>query len=126
MPAKSKYWLLVVSLMVGLGLLGPGNDVLAQKRTQTTRKRTTQTTRRRTNQPKSKAQLERERLATLRRIRETSRILEQTQRQKEASLGQLNALKEKLTYAPSRTCTYYQDVDTAFRYHVGRLPWLSR
>ncbi|UOG74451.1 peptidoglycan DD-metalloendopeptidase family protein [Hymenobacter tibetensis] len=97
MPAKSKYWLLVVSLMVGLGLLGPGNDVLAQKRTQTTRKRTTQTTRRRTNQPKSKAQLERERLATLRRIRETSRILEQTQRQKEASLGQLNALKEKLT-----------------------------
>jgi septal ring factor EnvC (AmiA/AmiB activator) len=46
--------------------------------------------------PKSKAQLEKERLANLRRIREASRILAQTQKQKEASLGQLNALKEKL------------------------------
>ena len=48
-------------------------------------------------QRKSKAQLERERRATLRRIQETSRILAQTQQQKQASVGQLNALKEKLT-----------------------------
>ncbi|WP_394343518.1 murein hydrolase activator EnvC family protein [Hymenobacter metallilatus] len=48
-------------------------------------------------QRKSKAQLERERRATLRRIQETSRILAQTQKQKQASVGQLNALKEKLT-----------------------------
>jgi murein hydrolase activator len=48
-------------------------------------------------QRKSKAQLERERRATLQRIQETSRILAQTQQQKQASVGQLNALKEKLT-----------------------------
>ncbi|WP_426493318.1 murein hydrolase activator EnvC family protein [Hymenobacter sp. 102] len=48
-------------------------------------------------QRKSKAQLERERRATLKRIQETSRILAQTQQQKQASVGQLNALKEKLT-----------------------------
>ena len=51
----------------------------------------------RTTRTKSKAQLERERRTTLRRIKETSRILAQTQQKKEASIGQLNALKEKLT-----------------------------
>ena len=51
----------------------------------------------RTTRAKSKAQLERERRTTLRRIKETSRILAQTQQKKEASIGQLNALKEKLT-----------------------------
>ncbi|UOQ72643.1 murein hydrolase activator EnvC family protein [Hymenobacter cellulosilyticus] len=55
------------------------------------------TTRSSTTKPKTKAQLLRERRATLKRIQETSRILEQTQKQKEASVGQLNALKEKLT-----------------------------
>ncbi|MDU0369520.1 murein hydrolase activator EnvC family protein [Hymenobacter endophyticus] len=48
-------------------------------------------------QRKTKAQLLRERQATLRRVQETSRILAQTQQQKQASVGQLNALKEKLT-----------------------------
>ncbi|MBT9393300.1 peptidoglycan DD-metalloendopeptidase family protein [Hymenobacter sp. NST-14] len=46
---------------------------------------------------KSKAQLERERRTTLRRIQETSRILAQTQQKKQASVGQLNAIQEKLT-----------------------------
>ncbi|WP_246601642.1 murein hydrolase activator EnvC family protein [Hymenobacter profundi] len=50
-----------------------------------------------TTRTKSKAQLERERRTTLRRIKETSRILAQTQEKKQASIGQLNALKEKLT-----------------------------
>ncbi|WP_375433907.1 murein hydrolase activator EnvC family protein [uncultured Hymenobacter sp.] len=91
MPAKSKHWLLVVLLAAWLGVPTPSGDAQAQQRQRTS------STRRRSTPPKSKAQLERERRATLRRIRETSRILEQTQRQKEASLGQLNALKEKLT-----------------------------
>ncbi|RFP66187.1 peptidase M23 [Hymenobacter lapidiphilus] len=45
---------------------------------------------------KSKAQLERERRANLKRIKETSRILAQTQQKKQASVGQLNAIQEKL------------------------------
>ena len=51
----------------------------------------------RTRKPKSKAQLEREKRENLNRIQEASRILEQTKQQKEASLGQLNAIKEKIT-----------------------------
>jgi septal ring factor EnvC (AmiA/AmiB activator) len=47
--------------------------------------------------PKTKAQLERERRNNLRRIRETSKILEQTQQKKQSTLGQLNAIKEKIT-----------------------------
>ncbi|MCA8831870.1 murein hydrolase activator EnvC family protein [Hymenobacter pini] len=73
MRARSNSWLLLVVL---LGLL-TALPVQAQR--------------------KSKAQLERERRATLKRIQETSRILAQTQQQKQASVGQLNALKEKLT-----------------------------
>ncbi|MER2998851.1 murein hydrolase activator EnvC family protein [Pontibacter populi] len=46
---------------------------------------------------KSKAQLEREKKENLTRIREASRILKQTKAQKEASIGQLNAIKEKIT-----------------------------
>lgn len=45
----------------------------------------------------TKAQLERERRNNLRQIRETSRILAQTQQKKQNTLGQLNALKEKIT-----------------------------
>jgi len=47
--------------------------------------------------PKSKAQLERERKVNLNRIKEANRILEQTKQKKEASIGQLNAIKEKIT-----------------------------
>ncbi|SHJ99699.1 murein hydrolase activator EnvC family protein [Hymenobacter psychrotolerans] len=88
MPGRSKRWLSALLLAGQLGTVGLHSTLLAQR---------AQPTKRTTTTKKSKAQLERERLATLRRIRETSRILEQTQRQKEASLGQLNALKEKLT-----------------------------
>ncbi|WP_225987823.1 murein hydrolase activator EnvC [Rufibacter sp. LB8] len=55
-------------------------------------------TARTTKQPvKSKAQLEREKAANLRRIKEANRILQQTAQKKQASLGQLNVIKEKIT-----------------------------
>ncbi|QCR24412.1 murein hydrolase activator EnvC [Pontibacter sp. SGAir0037] len=47
--------------------------------------------------PKSKAQLEKEKTENLKRIKEANRILQQTKAQKEASLGQLNAIQEKIT-----------------------------
>jgi septal ring factor EnvC (AmiA/AmiB activator) len=56
-----------------------------------------QRSRTRNEQPKSKAVLEREKKANLNRIKEANRILEQTKAKKEASLGQLNALKQKIT-----------------------------
>ena len=46
---------------------------------------------------KSKAQLERERLANLRQIKATSQALNQTQEKKKVSLGQLHVITEKLT-----------------------------
>lgn len=46
---------------------------------------------------KSKAELEQEKRENERRAREANRILAQTRARKEASLGQLNALKEKIT-----------------------------
>ncbi|AIZ64833.1 peptidase m23 [Hymenobacter sp. DG25B] len=53
-------------------------------------------TRRTSRTGRTKAQLEREKRNALRDIRETSRILQQTQQRKEATIGQLNALKEKI------------------------------
>lgn len=47
--------------------------------------------------PKSKTQLEREKRENLNRIKEANRILEQTKVKKEASIGQLNAIQEKIT-----------------------------
>ncbi|WP_400193351.1 murein hydrolase activator EnvC family protein [Hymenobacter sp. B81] len=81
--ASSRRWL----LWLLAGLLLAALPAPAQQK----RKLATRTT------VKTKAQLERERRNTLRRIRETSRILEQTQQKKQTSLGQLNALKEKIT-----------------------------
>jgi septal ring factor EnvC (AmiA/AmiB activator) len=46
---------------------------------------------------KSKDQLERERQANLSRIEEAGKVLTQTTQKKQASLGQLNVIKEKLT-----------------------------
>ncbi|MFD1185917.1 murein hydrolase activator EnvC family protein [Pontibacter rugosus] len=46
---------------------------------------------------KSKAQLEKEKKENLTRIKEANRILQQTKKQKEASIGQLNAIQEKIT-----------------------------
>ncbi|HEX8328759.1 MAG TPA: peptidoglycan DD-metalloendopeptidase family protein [Hymenobacter sp.] len=63
-------------------------------RTASSRPRTSSATR--STRTKSKAQLERERLANLRKIKETSQALTQTQEKKKVSLGQLNALKGKL------------------------------
>lgn len=51
----------------------------------------------RSARPKSKEQLERERLANLRKIKEASQALNQTQEKKKVSLGQLNVIKVKLT-----------------------------
>jgi murein hydrolase activator len=45
---------------------------------------------------KSKAQLEKEKKENLNRINEANRILQQTKVQKEASIGQLNAIQEKI------------------------------
>ena len=46
---------------------------------------------------KSRAQLEREKKANLSRIKEANRILEQTRAKKEASIGELNAIKQRIT-----------------------------
>ncbi|WP_242920611.1 murein hydrolase activator EnvC family protein [Pontibacter liquoris] len=46
---------------------------------------------------KSKAQLQKEKKENLNRIKEANRILQQTKVQKEASIGQLNAIQEKIT-----------------------------
>lgn len=46
---------------------------------------------------KSKEQLERERQTNLARIQEAGKVLTQTTQKKEATLGQLNVIKEKLT-----------------------------
>ncbi|WP_276498847.1 murein hydrolase activator EnvC family protein [Pontibacter litorisediminis] len=46
---------------------------------------------------KSKAQLEKEKKENLARIKEANRILQQTTKQKQASIGQLTAIKEKIT-----------------------------
>jgi murein hydrolase activator len=46
---------------------------------------------------KSKAQLEKEKKENLKRIQQANQILQQTKKEKEASIGQLNAIKEKIT-----------------------------
>ncbi|WP_439880386.1 murein hydrolase activator EnvC family protein [Pontibacter sp. MBLB2868] len=45
---------------------------------------------------KSKAQLEREKKENLKRIKQANQILQQTKKKKEASIGQLTAIKEKI------------------------------
>lgn len=68
-------------------------------KTSTARARTRQAapTRRSRTRPKSKEQLESERQANLARIQEAGKVLTQTTQKKEATLGQLNVIKEKLT-----------------------------
>lgn len=48
-------------------------------------------------QPTSKAQLEKEKKENLNRIQEANRILQETKEKKEVSIGQLNAIQEKIT-----------------------------
>jgi septal ring factor EnvC (AmiA/AmiB activator) len=71
----------------------------AKARTKTTTHTRTRTTsgRRSRTRTKSKEQLERERQANLTRIQEAGKVLTQTTQKKEATLGQLNVIKEKLT-----------------------------
>ncbi|WP_262383892.1 murein hydrolase activator EnvC family protein [Hymenobacter lutimineralis] len=79
MPGKSKAWL-ALALIGFLLMCGPAWAQRSRGRTS-----------------KSRTQLEREKRTALKRIQETTRILQQTQQRKEATLGQLNALKEKIT-----------------------------
>ena len=97
------YWGRLIGLsclLLGLGLIMP---VAAQHRTKKQPVKSRSTTPRsprarvRSQQPKSKDQLERERLANLRQIQQTSQALNQTQEKKKISLGQLHVIKEKLT-----------------------------
>lgn len=59
--------------------------------------RARQSARTRRPRTKSKEQLERERQANLSRIEEAGKVLTETTQKKEATLGQLNVIKEKLT-----------------------------
>ncbi len=72
----------------------------AKNRTATrarTRTRSASPSRRPRTRAKSKEQLERERQANLARIQEAGKVLTQTTQKKEATIGQLNVIKEKLT-----------------------------
>lgn len=71
----------------------PAKTTQRSRKTATTSRRTTA----RTPRPKSKAQLERERMANLEQIQKTSQALNQTQEKKKVSLGQLHVITEKLT-----------------------------
>lgn len=73
-------------LFLSVFLLGSFGAAAQKKKAKTTK-----------TQVKSKSQLEREKTANLKRIQEANRILEQTAQKKEASLGQLNVIKEKIT-----------------------------
>ena len=70
-----------------------------KKAKQTTRTRAATPAPRRERPPraKSKAQLESERQDNLARIQEAGKVLTQTTQKKQATLGQLNVIKEKLT-----------------------------
>jgi septal ring factor EnvC (AmiA/AmiB activator) len=91
-----------VSALLLLGLLAA--PVAAQRHRPTKAKKAAKTTRAERPAPrrprtrtKSKAQLERERQANLSRIEEAGKVLTQTTQKKQATLGQLNVIKEKLT-----------------------------
>ena len=103
--AGGRWLLLVLSLWLAVPTTAQQRPNSKKQPAKTTKGRTTKTaagksrskTTTRSTRPKSKAQLERERLANLRQIQRTSQELNQTQEKKKASLGQLNVIKEKLT-----------------------------
>jgi murein hydrolase activator len=76
---------------------------------------------------KSKAQLEKEKKENLKRIQQANQILQQTKKEKEASIGQLNAIKEKITVQKgvisniSREITYIESDVQATEGIVGAL-----
>lgn len=91
--ASSLAWVLLLLL-----LAGPAG-AQRHRTEKTTREKTSKSARApRTRRPrqKSKEQLERERQANLSRIEEAGKVLTQTTQKKQASLGQLNVIKEKL------------------------------
>ena len=88
--ARGRGLLLLGWLALGSGLVGP---VAAQ---QPHKKHSTKT-RRHPAAARSKVQLERERQNNLRQIQQASQALNQTQQKKKVSLGQLHAIKAKLT-----------------------------
>jgi septal ring factor EnvC (AmiA/AmiB activator) len=96
--AVFKYWLAASLLVLLAGPAAAQRHRPAKKRQAAARPaakaRRTTTRRPRT---KSKDQLERERQANLSRIEEAGKVLTQTTQKKQASLGQLNVIKEKLT-----------------------------
>ena len=73
---------------------------------------------------KSKTQLERERRRNQRQIQETSRVLNQTTQKKQASLGELNVIKEKLTVKKTvirDISTQLQGLETGVRQTVRQV-----
>jgi septal ring factor EnvC (AmiA/AmiB activator) len=88
-----------VSLVVLLGLLAA--PAAAQRHRPAKEKKAAPAKRPAARRPrarvKSKEQLERERQANLSRIEEAGKVLTQTTQKKQATLGQLNVIKEKLT-----------------------------
>ena len=89
-----RVWLLVLAVL----LLAAPAEAQQRRKKQPAKKTTPTTTRpKRQSRPKSKEQLERERQANLRQIAEAGQQLNKTQEKKQASLGQLNVIKEKLT-----------------------------
>ncbi len=93
-------WLLVLGLVWGPSAGAPAQKHPRRKKAAAAKSRRAPATHQKTHRAgpaaKSKAQLERERLANLRAIQEKSRALDQTQAKKKVSLGELSAIKEKL------------------------------
>ena len=101
-PALAAWWLLGLLLVV-LAAPAGAQQRPRKKPAQTVRSgvrrpaRATERARTRPVRPRSKSQLERERLANLRQIQQTSQALNQTQARKKVSLGQLHVITAKLT-----------------------------
>ena len=89
---RGAYWLLLALLTLGLLL-----PAAAQHRPRKPAPKAAKARAPRPPRAKSKGQLERERLANLRQIQETSQALNKTQEKKKVSLGQLHVITEKLT-----------------------------
>ena len=95
-PGRGR-WALLCLLSLWLAVPAAAQQRKKQQPTKSTATKVKTRTASRTARPKSKAQLERERLANLQQIQQTSQALNQTQEKKKVSLGQLHVITEKLT-----------------------------
>ncbi|MDO7887511.1 murein hydrolase activator EnvC family protein, partial [Hymenobacter cheonanensis] len=86
-----------VSALLLLGLLAAPAAAQRHRPAKKTARAERPAARRPRTRTKSKEQLERERQANLSRIAEAGKVLTQTTQKKQATLGQLNVIKEKLT-----------------------------